>query len=104
MEHFFMLDKRLGISIPRFDEDFNRYPVTTQQQILLQWEKIRGSIPDQIAKLERQINDKQALLSDESDFQRSCQLNTEIAELASIINDLWLWYRTNQEIDRKAHI
>ncbi|OQP01541.1 hypothetical protein B1689_04345, partial [Geobacillus sp. 44C] len=42
-------------------------------------------------------------LSDENDFERSCRLNSEIAELASIINDLWIWYRMNQTVSMRAH-
>ena len=36
-------------------------------------------------------------------FIRSCELNSEIGELASIINDLWIWDRTNEEISKKVH-
>ena len=61
-------------------------------------------IPDRIKVLENSINIKQAQLSNESDFERSCQLNGEIADLASIINDLWLWFRTNQETAEKVHM
>jgi hypothetical protein len=79
------------------------YSLETQEEILLYWEQVRGSIPDRISDLEIQINQKQALLSNESNFPRSCNLNTEIADLASIINDLWLWYRSNEVHSTKAH-
>ncbi len=101
-EHFFF-DQRLGILIPELALDWDEYSKDTQEQVLFQWEKIRGAIPDRIAELEAEINHKQAQLDDESDFLRSCQLNSDIAELASIINDLWLWYRTNQTISTKIH-
>ncbi|WP_174729500.1 hypothetical protein [Mesobacillus harenae] len=103
MEQYFKKDNRLGIPIPAFKEAWDNFSVRTQQDILLYWEKIRGSIPDRISDLEHKINSKQAELSDEQDFNRSCQLNYEIAELASIINDLWLWYRTHQDIQTKVH-
>ncbi len=77
--------------------------IETQHDILFQWEQVRGAIPDRIFELEDKINQKQAQLSNESDFPRSCELNSEIAELASIINDLWIWYRTNQSVSTKAH-
>ncbi len=102
MEHF-SFDERLGISIPDLTLEWDEYNKETQQYILLHWERIRGSIPDRIAELEQEINFKQAKLSDESDFPRSCKLNTEIADLASIINDLWLWYRANQTVSTKVH-
>ena len=59
-----------------------------QQSILLRWETIRGLIPDRIISLEKIINTKQAQLSNETNFELSCQLNHDIAELASIINEL----------------
>lgn len=98
MNEYFIKDERLGIPLPNLQLDWEDYPKETRESILLYWEKIRGAIPDKIAELEEVINLKQAQLSDESDFGRSCILNSEIAELASIINDLWLWYRTNQQV------
>ncbi|WP_317987024.1 hypothetical protein [Sutcliffiella rhizosphaerae] len=98
------MDNRLGIPLPYLDTDWTSYEKETQQTILLEWEKIRGKIPDRIKELESSINIKQAQLNDESNFDRSCQLNTEISELASIINDLWLWYRMNQHLSHdKIH-
>lgn len=98
MEQYFLFDSRLGIPLPALKENWDKYDLETRHAILLHWEKIRGSIPDRIAELEQFINLKQAQLSDESNFIRSCELNSEIAELASVINDLWLWYRTHQDI------
>lgn len=95
MEEFFYFDDRLGIHVPNLDYDLELYHLDTQHSILFQWEQIRGTIPDRIADLEKTINLKQAELQDETDFPRSCTLNKEIAELASIINDLWIWYRTH---------
>jgi hypothetical protein len=103
MKEYFSFDDRLGISVPDLTMELAEYSIETQQEILLYWEQIRGSIPDRISDLEIQINQKQALLSNESNFPRSCKLNTEIAELASIINDLWLWYRANEVLSTKAH-
>lgn len=103
METYFSLNKRLGICLPDIDEEWETLPEREKQSILFHWEQIRGMIPDRIASLEKDINKKQAQLSNESNFELSCQLNSEIAELASIINDLWLWYRTNQEIQEKMH-
>ncbi|MDF1508742.1 hypothetical protein PZE06_11120 [Robertmurraya sp. DFI.2.37] len=103
MNEFFRQDNRLGIPIPHLSQSWEDYSVENQQAILFNWEKIRGKIPDRIAELEKIINQKQAALSDEGNFERSCQLNSEIAELASIINDLWLWYRTHQDIGSKVH-
>lgn len=103
VDYQFIYDERLGIKLPDFDKDWDEYTFSTQTEILLQWEKIRGSIPDRIADLEVLINKKQAALNNEENFQKSCELNSEISELASIINDLWIWYRTNQNISDKIH-
>jgi hypothetical protein len=103
MINHFSFDPRLGILLPELTVAWHQYSKETQQDILFHWEQIRGSIPDRISDLEAQINYKQGQLSDESDFARSCQLNSEIAELASIINDLWLWYRANQTLSGKSH-
>ena len=103
MKEHFSFDQRLGILIPDLTKEWDEYNKELRENILFNWEQIRGSIPDRIADLENQINQKQTQLSDESNFKRSCQLNTEIAELASIINDLWLWYRANQTLSSKAH-
>lgn len=99
----FVFDKRLGISIPNLDNDWHNYDIETQEQILDQWEDNRGSIPDRVWQLEQEINHKQAMLNSEDDFNRSCDLNREIAELASTINDLWLWFRSHGELTDKFH-
>ena len=104
MKEYFSFDHRLGIQVPELTLEWDQYNMETQQEILFYWEQVRGSIPDRISDLEIEINQKQAFLSNESNFPRSCQLNTEIAELASIINDLWLWYRANEILSTsKAH-
>jgi hypothetical protein len=103
MKEYFSFDQRLGILIPNLEIEWTEYTEETQQAILFHWEQIRGSIPDRIAELENSINQKQAELSNESNFKKSCELNSEIAELASIINDLWLWYRANQTMADKMH-
>lgn len=104
MEEFFYFDKRLGIHVPDLNFDWNLFQLDTQHSILFQWEQIRGSIPDRIADLEKTINLKQVQLQEETDFLSSCKLNKEIAELASIINDLWIWYRTNDSSAETAKI
>ncbi|RSK28163.1 hypothetical protein EJF36_15440 [Bacillus sp. HMF5848] len=103
MENFFTFDNRLGIYLPQLNKSWESYDTSTQQTILLHWESIRGKIPDRIKELEEMINSKQAALNKEENFQVSCDLNSDIAELASIINDLWLWYRMNQTVSAKVH-
>ncbi|MDT9724953.1 hypothetical protein DUZ99_08090 [Xylanibacillus composti] len=95
----FEWDERLGIRLPVLEREFDAFLPEEQEAILGEWEQIRGSIPDRIRELEQRINLKQDELGKELDFARSCRLNSEIAELASRINDLQIWYRVNQELD-----
>ncbi|GGK20363.1 hypothetical protein GCM10010965_11730 [Caldalkalibacillus thermarum] len=104
MAYQFQLDQRLGIYIPVLDRDWEAYSVAEQAQILKQWEQYRSDIPGRIKELERLIEQKQEALNNESDFERSCQLNDEIAELASMINDLNIWFRIQEETQiEKTH-
>ncbi|WP_042345355.1 hypothetical protein [Bacillus massiliigorillae] len=102
-KNYFTYNNRLGINIPDLDLHWENYDIHIQQQILTEWEDIRGTIPDRIHDLETHINAKQQQLNEEENFALSCILNSEIAELASQINDLWLWYRTQEDITQKRH-
>ncbi|MDC2863030.1 radical SAM protein [Bacillus sp. BP-3] len=104
MKQYFIYNEHLGIEIPDLQEKWEEIPTAVQHAILLKWEQIRGKIPDRIQELEHIINTKQHKLNNEENFELSCKLNTEIADLASIINDLWLWYRLTQNVSEgKAH-
>ncbi len=104
MEQYFIYDEHLGIEVPELQEEWEDIPENMQHAILLKWEQIRGKIPDRIKELEYHINQKQQRLNNEENFEISCKLNSEIADLASIINDLWLWYRLTQHVSEgKAH-
>ncbi|WP_241737775.1 hypothetical protein [Anoxybacillus flavithermus] len=98
MSTHFIYDERLGIRLPHLEKEWDMYTKEEQAEILLEWETIRGKIPDRIIELEQQINEKQRQLGEENDFALSCMLNSEIASLASMINDLWIWYRMNQTV------
>lgn len=100
----FKWDERLGISLPVLQLEWEQYDVREREHILLKWEVIRGRIPNRIYELEQTINRKQASMFDESDFEVSCQINSEIAELASQINDLHIWYRINQDVRSRRHM
>ncbi|MDN4527521.1 hypothetical protein QYB97_23870 [Fictibacillus sp. NE201] len=103
MRSDFIFNGRLGIALPRLDQRWEDYSAAKQAEILAEWETIRGTIPDRIAQIEETINQKQEALGEEENFEVSCRLNWEIADLASIINDLWLWYRTHQDISTRLH-
>lgn len=104
LNEYFTYNPRLKIYLPKLDQDWSSYSLHIQNSILADWEYIRGHIPDRIAELEEDINLKQEALNDEDNFQTSCELTEEISDLASIINDLWIWYRTTQQISKaKVH-
>ena len=95
----FRFDERLGIELPELDLEWEQYTPEERGEILLRWEAIRGRIPDRIGELEAEIRRRQERLDVEEDFPACCRLTGEIAELASRIQDLNLWYRLSQTID-----
>jgi hypothetical protein len=103
MRSFFQFDERLGIELPVLEREWEQYSSKERSELLFYWEQVRGTIPDRIMKLEAKIIIKQNQLNQEDDFPTSCLLNSEIAYLASIINDLHLWFRVNQELESKNH-
>ena len=99
MRYNFVLDERLGIRLPRLNLEWEEYTADERNDILLIWEEIRAKIPDRVIALEAIINRKQTQLSREENFNMCCCLNLEIAELASIINDLNIWFRVQQDFE-----
>jgi hypothetical protein len=98
----FEYSDRHGISVPCLDRAWEQLDIEHQTAILARWEMIRGCIPDHIIKFEATIRIKQQQLFEEDDFVQSCVINGDIADLASRINDLNIWFRTQQEIDDEA--
>ena len=103
MKFEFVYDERLGIDLPLLHEDWGRLTAAERAELLHDWERIRGRIPDRIQQLERIIIEKQNRLNVEDDFPQSCRLNTDISELASCITDLHLWFRADQDVSDKGH-
>lgn len=103
LRYQFILDERLGIRLPMLDLEWEAYTNEERADMLLEWEEIRATIPDRILQLESVIIEKTRQMSEEDDFARSCELNSEIHELASIINDLNIWFRVQQDHSDKVH-
>ncbi len=100
----FVNDQRLGITIPTFDVKWDDLSRADQESIIIKWEIYREAIPDRIKELEGLIQQKYSQLNKENDFLKSCRLNTEISDMASIINDLHIWYRIDQHLSvEKLH-
>lgn len=83
--------------------EWEAYSKEERADILLTWEEIRATIPDRIIRIETVIIEKTKQMSEEENFIRSCELNSEIHELASVINDLNIWFRVQQDHDTKVH-
>lgn len=103
LRNHFILDERLGIRLPALDMEWEAYSTDERADILLEWEEIRANIPDKIIRIETVIIEKTRQMSEEENFNRSCELNSEIHELASVINDLNIWFRVQQDHDAKVH-
>ncbi|MGL4521120.1 MAG: hypothetical protein ACRCWQ_00975 [Bacilli bacterium] len=97
----FIFDERLGISRPELYKSWKDYSHAEQQRIVTRWEMERGRIPDRIFALERNINQLQSQLDVEPQLEIAARINAEIAELASIINDLWLWFRMDEKVEKE---
>ncbi len=95
----FCWDERLGIPVPALESDWEDLSLRQQQDVLARWELVRGDIPEQIVRLEARIKRMQEQMSLEDDFAACCRLNADIAELASRINDLNIWFRVRQDLD-----
>jgi len=105
LDRQFAYSERHGISLPNLELGWDELTLECRSAILSRWETIRGSIPDRIIRLEEAVREKLRQLSEEEDFARSCRINGEIAELASRINDLNIWFRVQQglESETKRH-
>ncbi|TJY41597.1 hypothetical protein E5161_13370 [Cohnella pontilimi] len=102
MARQFAWNERLGISVPSLTQDWEEMSRGEQSSVLEVWETIRGKIPDHVKRFEEQIKRMQDALFEEDDFAASCRLNGDIADLASRINDLHIWFRTQQDLDEEG--
>lgn len=101
----FVYDERLDIHVPSLDRPFEAYDIQERLDMIENWESIRGRIPTKVMALERLIERKLSEMGNENNFEKSCQINGEIAELASQIHDLQIWYRISQdEPTEKTHL
>ncbi|CAH8715912.1 hypothetical protein M5W83_04110 [Paenibacillus thiaminolyticus] len=100
----FERDERLGIELPVLVVPWDSLSFTEQAEVIARWEDIRSCIPERVKQLEGRIVALQHELNEEERFEASCRLNWNIAELASIINDLHLWFRVQQDTVAKSHL
>lgn len=102
LEAQFAPDCRLGIPLPRFGVPWEQMNAVERAGVVERWELIRGRIPDAILAREAEIRRLLGELFEEEDFVRCCSLNAQIAEAASEIHDLQIWYRTSRILKKKT--
>jgi hypothetical protein len=98
----FVLDKRLGICLPKLERDWLDYSLAEQQAMIEEWERIKARIPDRVQELEAVINEYQIKAAQEDDWDTVCSLYEEIYRIASIINDLNIWKNVEQYLSHPA--
>lgn len=103
MKHNFRYDERLGISLPSLNKPWEEHSLAEQADILKEWEAHRSDIPTRVKELEKIIEHKQDSLSHEDDFQRSCQFNDEIVDLANTIHELNIWFGIQQDTKQRKN-
>ncbi|WP_368859084.1 hypothetical protein [Cohnella sp. GbtcB17] len=101
LEAQFAPDGRLGIPLPQFGMPWEKMNAVERAGVVERWELIRGRIPDAILAREAEIRRLLDELFEEEDFVRCCSLNAQIAEAASEIHDLQIWYRTQQDLEEE---
>jgi hypothetical protein len=102
LESQFQYSTRHGIALPCLTDDWEALCLDKQTAVLAKWEMIRGNIPEHIIRFEITIREKTQRMFNEDDFVETCRINDDIADLASIINDLNIWFRTQQDLDGHA--
>jgi len=102
-EDHFESNARLGIPTPDLKRDWDEMTEEEQAEIIYFWETVRGRIPDRIFALEREINVLQQQLNEEERFDKVIELTWDIADRASRINDLQIFFRLNDNVAVKAH-
>ncbi|GBG12263.1 hypothetical protein B1748_07290 [Paenibacillus sp. MY03] len=99
----FQWNDRLRLHIPTLAKDWEQYSLEERTAIIARWELIRGTIPDRVMEFEAGIIRMQAEMDEEDNFERCCELTYAIADLASRINDLHIWYRNDQDVESRRH-
>nr|NNM89986.1 hypothetical protein [Bacilli bacterium] len=98
MNDYFVYDERLGMHTPQLLREWHEYSLTERDQILSQWETLRGGIPAIISRFEDEIRDRQEKLHQVEEWDDSVRLLEEVNDYASRINDLNILFRTQPDL------
>lgn len=93
MKKYFVFDQRLDLFVPIKNIPWQALSYDETKAVEVYWETERGKIPTKIKELDRRMEQLQECLSREESFEKACEWNDSLSSLASIVNDLWLWYR-----------
>lgn len=96
----FHLDPRLEILLPDFQVPYEQLSVEDRERVLLEWERIRAAIPDQIMRFEAQIEHFLQLVHEEEHWDTIAAHFAHISDLASRIHELNMWRR----VDPSLHV
>jgi hypothetical protein len=99
---YFKHNPRLGISLPDLPVSYEDLPADEQEHVLVEWEAIRSSIPDQIMRFESIIESYLEAIHHEEDWNVIASHFTQIADYASRIHDLNTWQRVDPTLS--AHV
>jgi hypothetical protein len=104
VKYYFEFDERLGIRLPYLEAEWEELSADERQSMIMEWEQIKAKIPDRIMEIEREIDRKQQQVMREDDWDTVCRLYEQIYALASLINDLHIWMRVDQDFDTEPGI
>lgn len=100
---YFKRSARLRIELPDFPAPFEEMPRSEQEEILLEWARIKAQIPDQVKYFEKEIG----VLLDDIHHEENWDIVTkhfqQITDYASRINELNLWARVDPDLHRNAY-
>lgn len=100
---YFLWNERLEVYLPAFDEDeFDGFPLSIQTQILAEWQQIESRFPDEIMRLEAQIEERLSAIHEEENWDTIISHFADISECASKIHELNLWQRLNPTLTKKS--
>jgi len=84
--------------LPQFEIPFEQLPRNEQENIILEWETIRSTIPDQIIRLEGEIEQLLEKIQKEEDWDVISLHFGQISDYASRINELNIWQRVDPSV------
>ncbi|QQE77397.1 hypothetical protein [Alicyclobacillus sp. SO9] len=99
---YFKKNSRLLIELPDFATPFERMSSLQQEEVLVEWARIKAQIPDKIKYFEDQIRDLLDDIHHEENWDVITNHFQQITDYASRINELNLWSRVDPDLHPNA--